>query len=67
MPKGSGNRDGNLAGRHVPSRDAGGEALVPLVPEICRALDVEARVLTIDPPRGLIDPDDALVADPGER
>lgn len=46
--------------------DGGGEALVPLVPQICRALDVEARVLTIDPPRGLIDLEEALVADPEE-
>lgn len=34
---------------------ASGEALVPVVPEICREVDVEARRIVIAPPEGLLD------------
>jgi ribosomal 30S subunit maturation factor RimM len=32
-----------------------GEVLVPLVDAICRRIDVEANVIEIDPPEGLLD------------
>ena len=36
--------------------DAGGEALLPLVPAIAVAIDRDAGQLVVDPPRGLLDP-----------
>jgi len=33
----------------------GGEVLIPLVPEICRGIDVPGKRIVIDPPDGLLD------------
>ena len=35
-----------------------GEVLVPLAEEICRRIDVGAKLIVIDPPEGLIDLND---------
>ncbi|UCF67649.1 MAG: 16S rRNA processing protein RimM [Acidobacteriota bacterium] len=43
----------------------GGEVLVPLASAICPEIDPRAGRVVIDPPAGLLDPDDALVADQG--
>jgi 16S rRNA processing protein RimM len=63
--------DGTLAGRVAAieegaaadllrvARPGGGEVLVPLAPAICVAVDLDAGVLTIDPPPGLLDLDEA--------
>lgn len=40
----------------------GGEVLLPLVPEICVALEAEAGRLVVEPPRGLFDPGQAVEA-----
>ena len=41
---------------------AGGETLVPFVGAIVTGVDVQAGRLVIDPPPGLLDPDDAIEA-----
>lgn len=48
--------EGAAADLAVVRLDAGGEALVPLVPAIAVAIDREAGRLVVDPPEGLLDP-----------
>lgn len=46
---------------HLPAQDLlvvareGGELLVPFVSEIVPAVDLDARMITVDPPEGLLD------------
>lgn len=54
---------------HLPGQDLlavrrpdGGEALVPFVAEIVSEVDLERGRVTIDPPPGLLDPEDAQEA-----
>jgi 16S rRNA processing protein RimM len=54
---------------HLPAQDVlavarpdGSEALVPFVSEIVPAVDVAARQVVVDPPPGLLDERDAVVA-----
>lgn len=42
----------------------GGEARIPLVPEICRQVDVAARRIEIEPPEGLLELGSAAQAPP---
>lgn len=44
---------------------SGGEVLVPLAPAICRDLDRSRGRIVIDPPVGLLDPDQAEEVRPG--
>ncbi|MEX2983870.1 ribosome maturation factor RimM [Streptomyces sp. C36] len=66
--------DGTAVGRiaeisHLPSQDLfiverpdGSEVMIPFVSEIVTKIDLEGQVAVIDPPRGLIDADEAEVA-----
>jgi 16S rRNA processing protein RimM len=40
---------------YVIARPGGGEALVPAVSAVIRAIDTAERIITIDPPHGLIE------------
>ena len=57
-------RDGRpgTAGAQGPGGPAAGEALVPFVGAIVTDVDVAAGRLVIDPPAGLLDPDEAIEA-----
>ncbi|CAM5387977.1 ribosome maturation factor RimM [Streptomyces abikoensis] len=66
--------DGTVVGRiseisHLPSQDLfiveradGSEVMIPFVSEIVTEIDLEGQRAVIDPPRGLIDTDEAEVA-----
>ncbi|WP_299533508.1 ribosome maturation factor RimM [uncultured Streptomyces sp.] len=66
--------DGTEIGRiteitHLPSQDLfiverpdGSEVMIPFVEEIVTSIDLEEQRAVIDPPRGLIDADEAVVA-----
>jgi len=47
--------EGELAGSRLVVDTGGGEALVPLVAEICRQVDIAARRIVITPHEGLLD------------
>lgn len=47
--------EGELAGSRLVVDIGGGDALVPLVANICREVDVAARRIIITPPDGLLD------------
>jgi 16S rRNA processing protein RimM len=44
-------------GPGAPILEVGGEVLVPFIDAICRRVDLEARVIVIDPPGGLLGDD----------
>ncbi|GGX80645.1 ribosome maturation factor RimM [Streptomyces hiroshimensis] len=66
--------DGTVVGRiteisHLPSQDLfiverpdGSEAMIPFVSEIVTEIDLDEQRAVIDPPRGLIDSDEAEIA-----
>ncbi|MEU4210655.1 ribosome maturation factor RimM [Streptomyces sp. NPDC026206] len=66
--------DGTVVGRiaeiaHLPSQDLfiverpdGGEVMIPFVGEIVTEIDLEQQRAVVDPPRGLLDGDQAEVA-----
>jgi 16S rRNA processing protein RimM len=46
---------GTLERSHLIVESARGEVLIPLVSEICVAVDPAARLIVVDPPAGLLD------------
>ncbi len=51
----------------VVGLDGGEQVLVPLAREICTEIDLEKRRITIDPPMGLLDPEEAILLEPGDE
>jgi 16S rRNA processing protein RimM len=47
--------DGGSAGSLLAVAGARGEVLIPLAAEICVGIDVERRLITIEPPEGLLE------------
>ena len=49
------NVEGTFSGSRLVVASPGGEVLIPLVAEICTAIDPAAKRIVIDPPKGLLD------------
>lgn len=47
--------EGPLERSHLIVARKGGEAMIPLVDEICRSVDLESRRIVVNPPEGLLD------------
>jgi 16S rRNA processing protein RimM len=47
--------EGSVVASRLVVVGAAGEVLIPLASEICTAIDLEARRITIEPPEGLLD------------
>jgi 16S rRNA processing protein RimM len=47
--------EGTMTGSRLVIEGARGEILIPLVSDICPTIDVERKLIVVDPPEGLLD------------
>jgi 16S rRNA processing protein RimM len=57
--------EGTVAGSRLVIEGPRGEILIPLATEICRAIDVDAKRIVIEPPAGLLELNERAAKGPG--
>ncbi len=57
--------EGTVAGSRLVIEGPRGEILIPLATELCRAIDVDAKRIVIEPPAGLLELNERAAKGPG--